>query len=413
MFLNDWENYDENIKNINTIAEYNKNMHNNKLSSLSHIIADFLIQNNETKFWTFENLSNKEIQNAEFLLEDDLIQQNYQSDTFTVAFLFENIYNEYQYSLLSYFNEFKSHYRAIMFCYDDMIVNDDNNYEIVNLSSTSPNPLDKAEIIRKYAINVLVYFEYFGLPNYINQVNKRIYETLAFKPCESQVIVPYNTYTRGGLIFDYVLLDKYLYDESLSRYYKEKLIILQDSIIPTNLNFFKSNKPEKDLKFKIFPKDSFVYANFSDGFKITKDLFDTWLGILKSVPRSVLALKFNSNENCTNLINYTIKHQIDPSRLIFISLSDNSLDCIKYLYFVDLYLDIPNLNGEEYLICCHATNTPILSIRIPEYRGSANFTQSLMASFDLTNNKFYNSYESYQKAAISYFTNKDNHQVKI
>jgi predicted O-linked N-acetylglucosamine transferase (SPINDLY family) len=386
----------------------------NKASPLSHIIADFMITNYSIKFWIIENLVNKEITNAQCLLDDELVYEPMLPGKFTVALVFETIYDSYQYDLVSILSSIKGNYKIIIICFEEIQVKNTHNINIIYLDKIS-NPHDKAQLIHQLKVHLLIYFEYFSMSNYHNQFNKKIYQTLSFKPCDIQIIIPYNTYTRGGYVFDYVLLDRYLFDNTLMDSYKENVIIMDCSVLVTNIHYFYKNVPPEDPRYNIFPNDCIIYANFSDNYKITPDLFDTWLNILKTIPNSVLVLKYTSEEVCNNLYNYTAGNGVEAKRLLFVNLVDRIQDAIKYLYFIDLYLDIPNLNGEEYIICCQVTETPVISLSLPKFRGSGNFTKSLASNLNFIQNTFFEDFKSYENYAVGYFAcdRDDNGHKKV
>ena len=106
--------------------------------------------------------------------------------------------------------------------------------------------------------------------------------------------------TLGADYIDYLIADKTLIPKESQEHYSEKIVYLPNSyqvndrhrvIAPTQFT-------KQDLGL---PEDSFVFCCFNNNFKITPDVFDSWVRILKAVDASVLWLLEDNQTAATNL----------------------------------------------------------------------------------------------------------------
>ena len=143
--------------------------------------------------------------------------------------------------------------------------------------------------------------------------------------------------TLGTDYIDYLIADKILIPAESQQNYSEKIVYLPNSyqvndrhrvIAPTQFT-----KQELGL-----PQDAFVFCCFNNNFKITPDVFDTWVRILKAVETSVLWLFQDNPTAATNLQKEAALRGLDPARLVFA----NRMDLPEHLArhkAADLFLD--------------------------------------------------------------------------
>ena len=122
--------------------------------------------------------------------------------------------------------------------------------------------------------------------------------------------------TSASKHIDYIIADKTLIPKKNQNDYSEKIIYLPDT--------YQANDPTKKISDKIFtkkklglPEDAFVFCCFNKNQKITPNVFDSWIRILKKVDNSVLWL-LDENEIFSNsLKNEAEKRNINSKRIIF------------------------------------------------------------------------------------------------
>jgi predicted O-linked N-acetylglucosamine transferase (SPINDLY family) len=86
------------------------------------------------------------------------------------------------------------------------------------------------------------------------------------------------------------------------------------------------------------PEDAFVFCSFNNNFKITPDVFDSWVRILKSVDGSVLWLLQDNTTVAVNLRKEAESRGLDPARLIFAKRMDLPEHLARH-QAADLFLD--------------------------------------------------------------------------
>lgn len=135
---------------------------------------------------------------------------------------------------------------------------------------------------------------------------------------------------------DFIIADKFLISEEQKKYTREKIIYLpvyQANDTNRNITDIYSGRDAFNL-----PENCFVYCCFNNAYKITPEIFNAWMRILKGVKNSVLFLYEENKWQKINLLKFAEDAGVDPSRLIFsekIPL-DNYLERFK---FANLFLD--------------------------------------------------------------------------
>ena len=94
--------------------------------------------------------------------------------------------------------------------------------------------------------------------------------------------------TMGGLkvdkdyvpLFDYLITDATITPAELAPHFAEKLVMLPDCYQPNNRHR-PLGKPVSRADCQL-PEDAFVYCCFNQSFKITPQLFEIWMNLLKA-----------------------------------------------------------------------------------------------------------------------------------
>lgn len=122
--------------------------------------------------------------------------------------------------------------------------------------------------------------------------------------------------TMAAAYYDYNIADSTIVPEAHFPFFSEKIIQLPHSYQVND----RKRKAAAHVPTKAelgLPADGFVFCSFNNNFKITPDVFDAWMRILKAVPDSVLWLIEDSTLASTNLRKEAQKRDVDPGRLIF------------------------------------------------------------------------------------------------
>ena len=95
--------------------------------------------------------------------------------------------------------------------------------------------------------------------------------------------------TMGAEYIDYIIADRIVIPETRDDFYAEKVVYLPNSFLPTD-----RQRPISDKSFTRaevgLPQEGFVFCCFNTNYKITPDVFDIWMRILKQLDGSVLWL---------------------------------------------------------------------------------------------------------------------------
>ena len=124
--------------------------------------------------------------------------------------------------------------------------------------------------------------------------------------------------TMGADYIDYLIADHMVIPAVDQSHYVEKIVYLP--------NTYQPNDRKRPIAGKVFkrselclPQDGFVFCCFNNNYKITPDVFDSWMRILGHVGGSVLWLLQDSEIAAVNLRKEASARGVDPDRLVFAS----------------------------------------------------------------------------------------------
>jgi predicted O-linked N-acetylglucosamine transferase (SPINDLY family) len=122
--------------------------------------------------------------------------------------------------------------------------------------------------------------------------------------------------TMGAEYIDYIIADRIVIPETQQHFYAEKIVYLPNSFQPTDR--------KRRIADKIFtraevglPQEGFVFCCFNSNYKITPNIYDSWMRILNQVDGSVLWLVAQSPTVERNLRNEAVARGVNAERLIF------------------------------------------------------------------------------------------------
>jgi len=166
--------------------------------------------------------------------------------------------------------------------------------------------------------------------------------------------------TLGSKIYDYIIADKIILPKKFKKNYSEEVLYLPSCYQPnqTKLEISKKNFRKKDFNL---PKDSFVFGCFNNSYKITPNIFNCWMRILKKSENSVLWLLASSNIGRDNLKKESMKNGVDPKRIIFadrVSVEEH----LKRIGLIDLFLDTYPYNAHTTAREAIKMSVPILTL---------------------------------------------------
>jgi predicted O-linked N-acetylglucosamine transferase (SPINDLY family) len=161
--------------------------------------------------------------------------------------------------------------------------------------------------------------------------------------------------TTGMPWFDFVIADRHVLPEELTHYFSEKPLYVDGSFIPLTRNetpLIESSRSTVGL-----PDDAFVMAAFGNVYKITPEMFGTWMEILKKSPQAILWLIDDNPVTTRNLKDFAKSLGVNLNRIIFTPRASHA-EYKGRLKLADVYLDTFPYN-------CGSTTNDVVSAGVP------------------------------------------------
>lgn len=154
---------------------------------------------------------------------------------------------------------------------------------------------------------------------------------------------------------DFVVADRTVLPEELRPYFTEKPLYLEGSFLPM-VSYAASNVRVSREELGI-PANAFAMGAQGNTYKITPDMFASWMRLLGRIPDSVICL-IDDNKACTaNLREQARLHGIAQEKLIFLPRTSHDLFCAQ-LKLLDVYLD-------TYPYNCGSTTNDVVHAEVP------------------------------------------------
>jgi predicted O-linked N-acetylglucosamine transferase (SPINDLY family) len=149
---------------------------------------------------------------------------------------------------------------------------------------------------------------------------------------------------------DYIVADDILIPKQDRQYYSEKVAYLPYSHMPHDRKRAISEKVYTREALGL-PESGTVFCCFNNTYKITPDVFASWMRILKAVEHSVLWLFSENPIAIENLRKGAREQGVDPHRLIFAKRVAQAEHLARYRV-ADLFLDTLPYNA--HITACDA-----------------------------------------------------------
>ena len=144
--------------------------------------------------------------------------------------------------------------------------------------------------------------------------------------------------TMGASYIDYIIADRIVIRPADTDFYSEKIAYLPNS--------FQVNDRTRRISDRSFtreelglPANGFVFCCFNNSYKITPDVFEVWMRLLKQVDRSVLWLSGSNASAVKSLREEAMRHGIGRERLVFAERMVHLSDHLARHSAADLFLD--------------------------------------------------------------------------
>jgi predicted O-linked N-acetylglucosamine transferase (SPINDLY family) len=205
--------------------------------------------------------------------------------------------------------------------------------------------------------------------------------------------------TMGAPYIDYLIADPTFIPDEHQQHYTEKIAYLPDS--------YQVNDSHRQISERQFtrsevglPDAGFVFCCFNNNFKITPDVFDIWMQLLKRIDGSVLWLFEDNTQAKQNLLNEAIKRGITANQLVFAPRMDLP-DHLARHRLADLFLDTFYCNAHTTASDALWADLPVLTCLGKTFAGRV--ATSLLNAIGLTE-LITHSHEEYQALAVELAT---------
>jgi len=136
----------------------------------------------------------------------------------------------------------------------------------------------------------------------------------AYKPAPIQVNYLGYPGTMGADFMDYIIADPFILPMDQQPFFSEQIVQMPDCYQPNDTKREVAQTPTRASCG--LPEEGFVFCSFNSAYKITPDVFDIWMRLLKAVPESVLWLYKANPLADGNLKREAAARGVDPERLV-------------------------------------------------------------------------------------------------
>jgi protein O-GlcNAc transferase len=182
-------------------------------------------------------------------------------------------------------------------------------------------------------------------------------EICALRPAPVQVSYLGFPGTSGADFFDYILTDRIVTPPDHAAFYTEKFACMPHCFQVNDRQQEISDRQWKRSDFGL-SEDSFVFCSFNHGYKIEPIMFDTWMKILRQIPKSILWLPKKSETGEKNVRHEAQLRGVAGERICFADKLPTKADYLARIKLADLILDTRVYNG-------HTTTSDALWAGVP------------------------------------------------
>ena len=130
------------------------------------------------------------------------------------------------------------------------------------------------------------------------------------------------------------------------------------------------------------PKNKFVFANFNKFYKITPNIFNTWMQLLAKIPNSILWLANDNNTGRKNIVKKAIESGLHEDRIFFADKMPKYADYIERLKNIDLYLD--TYPYSSHVIGCDVVKADVPIVTLSGETFASNVCASILNDLKLS-----------------------------
>jgi predicted O-linked N-acetylglucosamine transferase (SPINDLY family) len=216
-----------------------------------------------------------------------------------------------------------------------------------------------AALIREHGVDVLV-----NLNGYFGRARNGVF---ALRAAPVQVNYLGFPGTLGAGWMDYLVADDIVIPPGEEAHYREAVVRLPGSYQANDGRRPIDAGPVSRAQAGL-PEGAFVFCSFNNLYKLTPDVFDVWMGLLRRVPGSVLWLLLTAPEAQENLAREAAARGVDPARLVWAATLPHARHLAR-LRLADLMLDTLPYNAHTTGSDALWAGLPMLTCRGASFAG--------------------------------------------
>ena len=161
---------------------------------------------------------------------------------------------------------------------------------------------------------------------------------LAFRPAPIQVNYLGFPGTLGADYIDYIIADRFVLEDDQQRHFTEQVVYLPGCYLPNDASRRMTQRMPTRREAGL-PETGFVFCSFNQSYKLTPDIFDIWMRLLRATDGSVLWLPACAPAAMRNLGREAEARGVAAGRLVFAPFTETVEDHHSRLRLADLFLD--------------------------------------------------------------------------
>jgi predicted O-linked N-acetylglucosamine transferase (SPINDLY family) len=208
--------------------------------------------------------------------------------------------------------------------------------------------------------------------------------------------------TTGASFIDYLVADRAVIPASQRKHFSERIVRLPNAYIPYDRTLEIASDTPSRASLSL-PELGFVYCSFNQSYKISPEVFDSWMRILRQTPGSVLWLLCDKQTTAKNLRREAEAREIGAHRLAFAGRMPIAQHLARHRV-ADLFLDTLPYNAHTTACDALWAGLPVLT-RIGE-AFAGRVAASLLTAIGLPE-MIARSQAEYEAMAVDLATNPD------
>jgi protein O-GlcNAc transferase len=166
--------------------------------------------------------------------------------------------------------------------------------------------------------------------------------------------------TLGKTCWDYIIADPFVIPEDGQAHYTENVVYLPDTFMANDAGRKIGDRTPTRAEAGL-PENGVVFCSFNNSFKITPDIFDVWMRLLKAIAGSVLWLSEVNAGAVERLRREAQQRGVAADRLVFAPRLPRNEDHLARARLADIFLDTLYYNAHTTASDALWAGVPVLT----------------------------------------------------